>query len=192
LSNRNNLSQRADEIAAFLDKNPQDTSRKGHDVSHENRVPKGNPGGGQFTRGSYGDTRKRRAAADPKDEFFETMNPIANAMAAALGIPDTWILGVSAHESEWMAKHARENNNPFGLTHKGGRNVDYDSLQKAADYWMRRFGRAASEARTPEEFAQRLFEAGYNSRDPDWRQKIVGAIHSVEVRQQVREDSVHP
>jgi hypothetical protein len=49
MSNRNNLSQRAEEVATFVEKNPSDTGRKGRDISNEPRVPKGNPGGGEWT-----------------------------------------------------------------------------------------------------------------------------------------------
>src|SRR5437764_186651 len=53
MSNRNNLSQTADEIVTYLDKNPTDRGKNtgsGRAVSDEPRVPKGNSDGGQWTK----------------------------------------------------------------------------------------------------------------------------------------------
>ena len=66
MSNRNNLSQRAEEIAGFIDKNPSDTSRKGRDVTYEPRVLKGNPDAGEWTTAGNAEPTQSEQAVGAK------------------------------------------------------------------------------------------------------------------------------
>ena len=78
---------------------------------------------------------------DP-DKFFDTLYAPAHALAERLGVDETWILGLAVHESGWLNQHDRDLNNPFGLTHAGGRNVAYDSIADAVTYWEKNSGRS--------------------------------------------------
>jgi hypothetical protein len=59
---------------------------------------------------------------DP-NEFFDTVYAPIHGLAQRLGIDETWLLGLAAHESWYREPHNRALNNPFGVTHGGGPNV---------------------------------------------------------------------
>lgn len=166
----------------------------------EPRVPAGNPDGGKWTDG--GETTAdptirqqpllipaadRGPAGKPfpadKDPFFDTLYRPVHATARRLGIDETWLLGLAAHEGGWLEDpHNREINNPFGVTHGGGRDVHYASMDEAVEAWERRYGSVVRGATGAADFVRRLFLAGYNKRDPQWSDKVIGAINSVERR----------
>jgi hypothetical protein len=56
---------------------------------------------------------------DP-DKFFDSLYGPVHALAQRLGIDETWLLGLAAHESGYLDPHDRELNDPFGVTHGGG------------------------------------------------------------------------
>jgi hypothetical protein len=68
---------------------------------------------------------------------------------------------------------------PFGVTHRGGPNVHYDSIESAVAYWERRYGPVVRGASSPEEFVQRLFADHYNGADAGWRRNVLRAIRSI-------------
>lgn len=110
--------------------------------------------------------------------FFDTLYPQVHALVQRLGIDETWLLGLAAYESFWLGPHDRRLNNPFGVTHGGGRNVGYDSIAAAVGYWEKKYGPIVRGATGPEDFAQRLWEKGYNTENKEWRSRLVGVIRS--------------
>ncbi len=127
--------------------------------------------------------RKPPAGAEHKtgdpDKFFDTLYAPAHGLAQRLGIDETWILGLAAYESGWLNQHDRDLNDPFGVTHGGGRNVAYDSIAEAVAYWEKRYAHVVRGAKTSTEFVQRLWEADYNTVNKDWRTGVTATIRSV-------------
>jgi hypothetical protein len=115
---------------------------------------------------------------DP-DKFFDTVYAPFHALAQRLGIDETWLLGLAAHESGYLNGHDRKLNDPFGVTHGGGPNVHYNSIDDAVAYWEHHFGPIVRGASTAEEFVHRLFAAGYNTIDPSWATNVRKAIRSI-------------
>jgi hypothetical protein len=80
--------------------------------------------------------------------------------------------------------------NPFGLTHGGGRNVSFSSVDAAVAYWNNQYGNQVRGATSPLDFARRLEGmkdgvkvAGwntYNSVNPKWAGAVAGTIESVD------------
>lgn len=121
--------------------------------------------------------------------FFDTVYAPLSRAAKQLGLPEDYLLGLSAHESGHLDDHNFEINNPLGLTHAGGRNASYPSIDRAVDYWMGEYGGQVRGATSPEDFASRMegMRDGrqvpgwkvYNSRDPYWKTKVVRNINSI-------------
>ncbi len=103
-------------------------------------------------------------------------------VAERLGIDESWLLGLCAHESGWLDAHNRDLNNPFGVTHRGRRNVEYDSIRDAVAAWERRYGPLVREATSADDFVQRLFVVGYNTENPKWSEGVLDGIRSVQRR----------
>lgn len=159
----------------------------------EARVPAGNghesgrwTAGGGDGGGALAEIADRPAADEYKtgnpDKFFDTLQPGVEALAARLGIDESWLLGLGVHESGWLDAHNRRLNNPFGVTHAGGSNVGYASVAEALNYWERRFGSAVRGAISADDFVQRLRGAGYNSASSGWSSGVLGGIKSVQKR----------
>jgi hypothetical protein len=164
-----------------------DTARAGFNPNQP-RVPAGNPDGGQWDNGNgvtAAPTAERNPPAAPEyrtgdpDKFFDTLYPPVHALAQRLGVDETWLLGLAVHESGWLDPHNRKLNDPFGVTHGEGPIVGYASISDAVTYWERKFGPVVRGAASPADFARRLWKAGYNKRDPSWRNNVVQAIQSV-------------
>jgi hypothetical protein len=168
-----------------IDPVPLDMLKAGFDPNQA-RVPAGNGrGSGRWGNGNLSPAAAQNRPSggeyrpgDP-DGFFDTLYPQVSALAQTLGIDESWLLGLGAYESYWLGPHDRRLNNPFGVTHGGGRNVGYGSIGAAVDYWERRYGPVVRGATSPEDFAQRLWDAGYNKKNPHWRRDLVRTIRSV-------------
>jgi len=117
-----------------------------------------------------------------KDLFFDTLYAPVRAAAGRLGLDETWMLGLAAHESGWLKPHNREINNPFGVTHGGGNDVHYDSIDEAVAAWERRYGSIVQGATSAEDFVARLQTVPYNRSDPLWSNGVLGGIRSVQRR----------
>jgi hypothetical protein len=169
-----------------LDTSGLDLLKEGFDPD-EPRIPAGNPDRGQWTDedGVTPAAARRRPAQNPfpadKDPFFDTLYDPVHAAADRLGIDETWLLGLAAHESGWLNPHNREINDPFGVTHAGGRNVQYDSIGDAVAAWERRYGPVARGATSAEDFVQRLSTVPYNVK-PEWPGLVLEGIRSVQRR----------
>jgi hypothetical protein len=118
---------------------------------------------------------------DP-DKFFDTVYSPFPDLAQRLGIDETWLLGLAAHESGYLDLHDREINDPFGVTHGGGANVHYDSMADAVAYWERRYGPTVQGATSAKDFVSRLFSTRYNTTDPMCRTNVLGTIRSIPAR----------
>jgi len=124
------------------------------------------------------------------DSFFTRAHGPLAKLAQELGLPESYILGLAAHESFWMDPHNTRLNNPFGLTAGGGNNLSFSSVEEAISYWVSLYGNQVRGARSPEDFAARLLGEldgarvpgwrRYNSVDPAWRQKVLAVIATIE------------
>jgi len=174
--------------ALGIDPAPRDGSKAGFNPA-ELRVPPGNgrdsgdwsDGGG--TRAIPVAARNPPAAAEYRtgdpDQFFDTLYPQIHALAQRLGIEETWLFRLAAYESSWLGPHDRNPNNPFGITHGGGANVSYASIADAVIYWEGTYGRVVRGATGSGDFAQRLWDTGYNRANSDWRNGVVRTIRSI-------------
>ncbi|HZK91740.1 MAG TPA: hypothetical protein VFC56_16485 [Stellaceae bacterium] len=86
---------------------------------------------------------------------------------------------MAAHESWYLYPHDRALNNPFGVTHGGGANVAYSSIDAAVSYWERRYGSVVQGATSAEDFVQRLYADKYNTKTADWSARVMGVIQSI-------------
>ena len=126
------------------------------------------------------------------DRFFVELSDRLTDVARQLGIPPTWLIGLSAYESGWLNEHNTRLNNPFGLTRGGKANIAFASRDEAIEYWTRHFGPQVRGASSAEDFAARLQgrldgrrEPGwhrYNSVNPEWENKLLEQIETVERR----------
>lgn len=176
-----------DLLAAFdIDPTLSDRTAKSFNV-HEPRIHAGNGReSGEWTD-DYGLNVVPVAArqipdeyrtGDP-DKFFDTVYAPFHALAQRLGIDETWLLGLAAHESGYLNGHDRKLNDPFGVTHGGGLNVHYNSIDYAVAYWERRYGAVVHGAASADEFVQRLYSAKYNTKDAAWRGLVLKTIKSI-------------
>jgi RHS repeat-associated protein len=100
-------------------------------------------------------------------------------LAAQLGIAPEFLLALAAAESGWndqanghpanRPQHAVDLNNPFGVTHAGGNNIHFSSLDAAFAFWAATYGKFVQGADTLKAFLDGLQNAGYNSANPDYR-----------------------
>jgi hypothetical protein len=172
--------------AMGIDPAPLDGRKAGFNPNQP-RVPAHNPSGGEWGNGN-GVAAVPIAAQNPPaapeyrtgdlDKFFDTLYPQVHALAQRLGIDETWLLGLAAYESGWLNEHNRALNDPFGATHHGGPNVAYDSIANAVAYWEKKYGPVVRGATSPQDFAQRLWRAGYNVQTKSWRKGVVDTIGS--------------
>jgi hypothetical protein len=116
---------------------------------------------------------------DP-NKFFDTLYGPVHALAQRLGIDETWLFGLAAHESGWLDQHNRDLNDPFGVTHGGGPNVAYSSIDDAVAYWEHRYGPIVRGATSARNFVSRLHADHYNTADPTWSANVSGAIESIQ------------
>jgi flagellum-specific peptidoglycan hydrolase FlgJ len=124
----------------------------------------GDGGGGGPGRGAKPARRAGIPDRRPR-QFFDTLYPPVHALAQRLGIDETWLLGLSAYESGWLGPHNRDLNDPFGVTHGGGPNAAYASITDAVASWEKKYGPIVRGATSREDFAQRLLDAKYNTRN---------------------------
>jgi RHS repeat-associated protein len=87
-------------------------------------------------------------------------------MAKTLGVPVEYIIAIATAESGWPANYRR--NNPFNSPPRGR----YSTLEAARDAWIARWGKDVSPDQTIEQFAQKLWEDGYDTEDAGWRAGI--------------------
>src|SRR5665213_977156 len=141
-----------------------------------------NAGGGASDQDDNAVVPVAAVAPTDKDPFFDTLYPLVH-LAQKLGIDETWPLGLAAYESGWLGPHARDINDPFGVTHGGGPDVRYDSLEAAIDAWKRRYGHMVQGATSAADFVRRLLLVGrYNSATKGWAAEVLGSIRSVRHR----------
>ena len=170
--------------AMGIDPAPIDALKAGFNVL-EPRIPPGNAL--ESGRWTYGDgvtiipvaARSLASQSGDPDEFFDTLYEPVHALAQRSGIDETWLLGLAAYESSWLYPHDRELNDPFGVTHGGGPNLRYTSIADAVAYWEKKFSSVVRGAKNPADFAQRLWEKNYNTRNSRWRSELVQTIDSI-------------
>jgi hypothetical protein len=126
--------------------------------------------------------------ADPKNQQKTAPSPSfakasvcsgIHSLAQRLGIGETWLLGLAAHESGYLDLHNRPLNNPFGVTHGGGANVAYGSIDAAIAYWERRYRSVVQGATSAQDFVSRFYGDRYNRKTRDWSARVMGVIRSV-------------
>lgn len=148
----------------------------------EPRVPAGNPDGGQWTTDGGDPAIVPAAARRPAsrggnpDAFFDAAYDKIHALAQRLNVNENSLLGLAAHESWYLNAHNRALNNLFGVTRAGGSNLHFASIDAAIADWEQRYGPIVRSATTAQDFVERLYEAGYNTKDRDWRGKVLTLI----------------
>ncbi len=121
--------------------------------------------------------------------FSDLLGPIKK-VAEQYNFDPNFLLGLAAHESGWMGPHARDLNNPFGLTHGGHNNLSYGSIEQAVNYWAQQFGEKVKGAQSIDDFVNRLqtderAQGGtgkYNTQDPNWATEVRDGYDSVKRR----------
>jgi RHS repeat-associated protein len=118
---------------------------------------------------------KRRC--DWFEPLVKWLDQAVQDLAAQLNVNADYLLALAAGESGWNdadngnpgnpPQHAVDLNNPFGMTHGGGRNIEYESLGQATQAWGEAYGEKVSGAKSFEDFLDAL--KGYNTVNADWR-----------------------
>lgn len=131
------------------------------------------------------------------DRFFDQLYSPLSRLAQDLGLPESYLLGLSAYESSYLDDHNRALNNPFGVTRAGGNNIQYKSVDDAISYWKSQYGDQVRGATSAQDFAQRLEGvlngvpvAGwhkYNSVNPRWESEVTATVQSVGRRKEIWE-----
>jgi RHS repeat-associated protein len=103
-------------------------------------------------------------------------------LADNLEIDPNFLLALAAHESQWndhangnpgdVPQHAKDLNNPFGVTHGGGNNLKYSSLDDAFDFWFETYGAQVQGAKKFKDFADGLKRARYNTVNKDYYKQL--------------------
>jgi len=99
-------------------------------------------------------------------------------LAEQLNVDPLLLLALAAVESGWndqsnghpgnRPQHAVELNNPFGVTHAGGNNIHFSSLDAAFTFWAKTYGNAVGGADNVTDFLAGLKAAHYNSKNPNY------------------------
>ena len=126
---------------------------------------------------------------DKINRFFDQLYAPLRGLATSLGLPENYILGLSAYESFYYENHNLALKNPFGLTHAGKDNLQFKSVDEAVAYWKSLYGDQVRGATSPQDFAQRLEGAvngkpvpgwhKYNDVKKDWENEVVNTINSI-------------
>ena len=145
------------------------------------------PGSGEWTRDpNIVDARARSKPKKPEQKsvdfahFFATFDPMIAPMAQRLDMDRDLLLAIIAHEDTWGTdEHNDKLHNIFGVTNAGGPNLGYSSYQEACDYWSRKFGYRMKGVYNVDVFIEKMKEAKYNSRDPNYYVELKDAYISV-------------
>jgi flagellum-specific peptidoglycan hydrolase FlgJ len=112
--------------------------------------------------------------------FFQALGPTINQMSEDMDIDPNYLFALSAFESGWWGSHAQSLNNPFGLTHGGGNDIQFSSVSSAADFFEDNIGPSVVDAGSMDEFMQDLRSEGYNSANPNYDQNLENVYKSVQ------------
>jgi len=100
-------------------------------------------------------------------------------MSADMDVDPNYMFALSAYESGWYGPHAQSLNNPFGLTHGGGNDIQFSSIGSAAQYFEGRIGPSVADADSFDEFVQDIRGEGYNSKNPNYDSDLSNVYKSV-------------
>jgi len=123
------------------------------------------------------------------ENFFNQLYGPALTIANQLNTCVQCVLGVAAYESGYYSdQHDIDLNNPWGSTQAGGNDLQFGSLQDAANYWEQsnawRF--TGAPATTNSEFINDLEKVpAYNSANPNYSSNLNGIINSVGTRMNI-------
>ncbi len=132
--------------------------------------------GGAPAPGRKGQTGKLPidAPGEPKgphlyNRFFDAVHKRISDLAKELGVNEDWILGHSAHESNYLDNHNFPLNNAFGQTNAGGRNLSFPSVADSISMYRNDYGPQIRGAASAEDFVDRI-QGRLNGRPvPAWR-----------------------
>jgi RHS repeat-associated protein len=111
--------------------------------------------------------------------FFQALGPTINKMSEDMDIDPNYMYALSAYESGWYGPHAQSLNNPFGLTHGGGNDINFGSIGAAAQYFEGRVGPSVADADSFDQFVQDIRGEGYNSKNPNYDKNLKDVYKSV-------------
>jgi hypothetical protein len=106
---------------------------------------------------------------------------VIKATAEKLGVDVNFVIAHSAYESGWGGAHAQELNNYFGLTHGGGRNIKFDSVQAGADMYVSIVDSKVHGAKTMDSYISGIRGAGFNAINPRY-DATLKSIYNLAVR----------
>jgi hypothetical protein len=140
-------------------------------------------GGGGDGGGVGGSDEPDPGPAPPKCpdnilNFFDTMIPISTNLGTQWNSSSNAILALSAYESGWLAQHAQDLHNPFGLTKAGGNDLKFGSYEAAADLWSKNDGKYIQGIKDINQFADAI-QPHYNTVNPAWKQTLKDVYQSV-------------
>jgi hypothetical protein len=116
--------------------------------------------------------------------FFDQLHKPLSDLATRLGVPESYIIGLPAYESGYLDDHNQALNNPFGLTHGGGNNLNFPTVDDAVKNWEKLYGQQVKGATSPEDFVGRLQGKLDGNPVNGWDQQVLGTINSIGRRTQ--------
>jgi hypothetical protein len=88
--------------------------------------------------------------------FFDINLGLLDSLADRIGVDRNLIIAHSSLESGWLDAHNTPLNNLFGITHGGGPNIQFSSLQASADFYADHYGDALRGTTDIDDFVNRL------------------------------------
>jgi hypothetical protein len=123
------------------------------------------------------------------NRFFDQLDGPLSRLAKDLGLPEDYLLGLSAYESAYYNDHNLALNNPLGFTKAGANNIQFKSIHEALAYWKSQYGDQVRGATSAADFAQRLEGVlngvpvpgwhRYNSANRHWEEQLEATINSI-------------
>ena len=126
--------------------------------------------------------------------FFDLLDRPLSDLAGSLGIPSSYILGLSAYQIGYYNDHNVGLNDPCRLTAGGGNNLSFDSITSPVSFWNVQYGSQVQGATSPSDFTQRLEGVldgqpmsgwhTYNTVNSQWGSDVASTINSISRREQ--------
>ena len=105
--------------------------------------------------------------------FFDVLNEPLNNLANRLNIDPESLKALSSYESGWYNAHNSALNNPFGLTHGGGKNQGFDSIDQGIKYFENTIGPKINSSENIDVFIKNLQALPkYNSVNPHYEENL--------------------
>lgn len=117
-------------------------------------------------------------ANNNRSRFFEQL-PLLRSVAAALNVPEDYIVGFASYESGWLDNHNFALHNLWGLTRHGGRNQSFPTFQAGADAFISTVRPFVENSASISAFVAGLRQQGYNARNPRYDADLTNRIENI-------------